>query len=164
MSDAASLSRTRSRAPVTEATAQSWLTFQLAGQHYAAPLAQVGEVLRDSDITPVPGAAHDLLGIRHLRGQIVPVMDGRRRLDLPKQPAPDAANVRVVVLHADGQLIGLRVDAIGDLIHPTAQAIEPPPAGRAARDDEPVSGVVPSAQGFVALLDIARLCRLPAAG
>ena len=164
MSDAASLSRTRSRAPVTEATAQSWLTFQLAGQHYAAPLAQVGEVLRDSNITPVPGAAHDLLGIRHLRGQIVPVMDGRRRLDLPEQPASDAANVRVVVLHADGQLIGLRVDAIGDLIHPAAQAIEPPPAGRAARNDEPVSGVVPSAQGFVALLDIARLCRLPAAG
>lgn len=161
---AVSPSRPRSHAPVVEATAQSWLTFQLAGQHYAAPLARVGEVLRDSDITPVPGAAHDLLGIRHLRGQIVPVMDGRRRLDLPAQPAADPAGVRVVVLHADGQLIGLRVDAIGDLIHPAAQAIEPPPAGRASRADEPVSGVVPSAQGFVALLDIARLCRLPAAG
>lgn len=156
----ASLSRSRSHAPVVEATAQSWLTFQLAGQHYAAPLAQVGEVLRDSEITPVPGAAPDLLGIRHLRGRIVPVMDGRRRLDLPEQPAAEPAGVRVVVLHADGQLIGLRVDAIGDLIHPDAQAIEPPPAGRAARADEAVSGVVPSAQGFVALLDIARLCRL----
>ena len=62
--------------------------------------------------------------------------------------------------NADGQLIGLRVDAIGDLIHPAAQTIEPPPAGRAARNDEPVSGVVPAAQGFVALLDIGRLCRL----
>lgn len=158
---AASLTRTRSHAPVVEATAQSWLTFQLAGQHYAAPLADVGEVLRDSEITPVPGAAPDLLGIRHLRGQIVPVMDGRRRLGLPEQPAAEPAGVRVVILHADGQLIGLRVDAIGDLIHPTAQAIEPPPAGRAVRADEPVSGVVPVAGGFVALLDIARLCRMP---
>jgi len=159
----ASPSRTRSHAPLVEATAQSWLSFQLAGQHYAAPLTQVGEVLRDSEITAVPGAAPDLLGIRHLRGQIVPVMDGRRRLDLPEQPAADPASVRVVILHADGQLIGLRVDAIGDLIHPAAQAIEPPPAGRASRADEPVSGVVPSAQGFVALLDIGRLCRSPVA-
>lgn len=149
--------------PVIEATAQSWLTFQLAGQHYAAPLAQVGEVLRDSEITPVPGAAPDLLGIRHLRGQIVPVMDGRRRLGLPEHPTADAASVRVVILHAQGQPIGLRVDAIGDLIHPTADAVEPPPAGRSSRTDEPVSGVVPAAQGFVALLDVARLCRVPAA-
>ncbi|HEX5304754.1 MAG TPA: chemotaxis protein CheW [Dyella sp.] len=160
---AASLSRPRSRVPVVEATAQSWLSFQLAGQHYAAPLTEVGEVLRDSEITPVPGAAPDLLGIRHLRGQIVPVMDGRHRLGLPEQPAADPAEVRVVILHADGQLIGLRVDAIGDLIHPTAEAIEAPPAGHSPRSDEPVSGVVPSAHGFVALLDIARLCRLPAA-
>ena len=73
MSDVASLSRPRSHAPVTEATAQSWLSFQLAGQHYAAPLAQVGEVLRDSDITPVPGHARavsrfsreEILHIRH---------------------------------------------------------------------------------------------------
>ncbi len=160
---AASPSRPRSPASLVEATAQSWLTFQVAGQHYAAPLAQVGEVLRDSAITPVPGAAPDLLGIRHLRGQIVPVMDGRRRLGLPGPPAADPARVRVVVLHADGQLIGLRVDAVGDLIHPAAHAIEPPPAGRATRADEPVSGVAPVAGGFVALLDIDRLCRLPAA-
>ncbi|MCP1374169.1 chemotaxis protein CheW [Dyella lutea] len=154
----------RTRTPPVEATARSWLVFALAGQHYAAPLAQVGEVLRDGELTPVPGAAPDLLGIRHLRGQIVPVMDGRRRLDLPQQPAADPSRVRVVMLQVAGQTVGLRVDAIGELIHPAAEAIEPPPAGRTSRADEPVSGVVSAAQGFVALLDVGRLCRLPTAG
>lgn len=154
-------SSARSAAPIVEATAQSWLSFQLAGQHYAAPLAQVGEVLRDSELTPVPGAAHELLGIRHLRGQIVPVMDGRRRLHLPEQPIAEAAQVRVVILSLGTQLVGLRVDAIGDLIHPTPADIEPAPAGRAARHDEPVLGVVSVAHGFTALLDVPRLCRMP---
>ncbi|HEU4670868.1 MAG TPA: chemotaxis protein CheW [Dyella sp.] len=154
----------RTRLPPVEATDQSWLVFALAGQHYAAPLAQVGEVLRDSDLTPVPGAAPDLLGIRHLRGQIVPVMDGRRRLDLPSLPLADVSRVRVVMLQVAGQTVGLRVDAIGDLIHPVPEAIEPPPAGRAPRRDDPIKGVVPAADGFVALLDVARLCRVPGEG
>ncbi|MEW5833575.1 MAG: chemotaxis protein CheW [Pseudomonadota bacterium] len=154
----------RTRTPSVEATAQSWLVFALAGQQYAAPLTRVGEVLRDGELTPVPGAAPDLLGIRHLRGQIVPVMDGRCRLDLPRQPAADPARVRVVMLQVAGQTVGLRVDAIGELIHPTPDAIEPPPAGRAPRPDDPVKGVVPVAGGFVALLDIAKLCRAPGEG
>ena len=153
----------RTRLPPVEATDQSWLVFVLAGQRYAAPLAQVGEVLRDGELTPVPGAAPDLLGIRHLRGRIVPVMDGRRRLDLPAHPLPEPSHVRVVMLQADGQTVGLRVDAIGELIHPLPVAIEPPPAGRAPRPDDPVKGVVPVADGFVALLDVGRLCRLPGA-
>ncbi|HET6431115.1 chemotaxis protein CheW [Dyella sp.] len=153
----------RRAAPVIEATEQSWLSFQLAGQLYAAPLAQVGEVLRDSELTPVPGAAHDLLGIRHLRGQIVPVMDGRRRLGLDDRAGADPAQVRVVILSLAGQQVGLRVDAIGDLIHPAPADIAPAPPGRAARPDEPVLGVVSVAQGFAALLDVPRLCRLPGA-
>lgn len=32
-----------------------WLVFHLAGQRYAAPLASVGEVIRDGEVTPVPG-------------------------------------------------------------------------------------------------------------
>lgn len=151
----------RTRMPPVEATDQSWLVFALAGQRYAAPLAQVGEVLRDGELTPVPGAAPDLLGIRHLRGQIVPVMDGRRRLDLAQQPPADPASIRVVMLQVDGQTVGFRVDAIGELIHPAAEAVEPPPAGRGQRAGDPVKGVVPVDGGFVALLDVARLCRVP---
>ncbi|HEY8328585.1 MAG TPA: chemotaxis protein CheW, partial [Rhodanobacter sp.] len=69
--------------PAFEARAQHWLSFRIGTQLYAALLDDVSEVIRDGDLTPVPGAAPDLLGVRHLRGRIVPVMDGRRRLGLP---------------------------------------------------------------------------------
>lgn len=141
------------------ATDRCWLVFRIAGQAYAAPLPQVSEVIRDSDVTPVPGAAPDLLGIRHLRGQIVPVMDGARRLGLAATEV-DTEQVRIVVLAHGAHRVGLRVDAVGELLHADGE-IAPPPPGRGARDDEPVDGVLPLHGGFVALLDVRRLCRLP---
>ena len=108
----------------------------------------------------MPGAAADLLGVRHLRGRIVPVMDGRRRLGLPAEPAADPLAVRIVMLAHAGQSLGLKVDAVGELIDRDGREIAPPPSGRASRDDDPVSGVLPWQDGFVALLDARRLCRL----
>jgi purine-binding chemotaxis protein CheW len=139
---------------------QHWLTFQLDGQAYAAPLAQVSEVIRIGEVTPVPGAAADLLGVRHLRGRVVPVLDGRRRLGLPPHDG-DEDSVRVVMLSHAGHVVGLRVDAVGELLLPGAEAAAPPPPGRATRADDPVTGVLPWKGGFVALLDVRRLCRLP---
>ena len=137
-----------------------WLSFRIGAQLYAARLADVSEVIRDEELTPVPGAAADLLGVRHLRGRIVPVMDGRRRLGLPAQPAADPLAVRIVMLAHAGQSLGLKVDAVGELIDSDGLEIAPPPPGRASRDDDPVSGVLPWRDGFVAMLDARRLYRL----
>ena len=138
-----------------------WLSFRLGGQLYAAPLSEVSEVIRDGELTPVPGADADLLGIRHLRGRIVPVLDGRRRLGLPEADGDDSCQVRLVMMSHGPHLVGLRVDAIGDLVTPDASEIAPPPPGGAARQDDPVYGVLPWQGSFVALLDVRRLCRLP---
>jgi purine-binding chemotaxis protein CheW len=138
---------------------EPWLSFQLNGQHYAVLLNQVSEVIRDCIPTPVPGAAADLLGVCHLRGHIVPVMDGRRRLSLDHAAPSDPASVRIVVLAHDTHRVGLRVDAVGDLLQPKVEAIELPPA-RSGRVDDPVQAVMGWQGGFVALLDVARLCRL----
>jgi purine-binding chemotaxis protein CheW len=137
-----------------------WLSFRIGAQLYAARLAEVSEVIRDQELTPVPGAAADLLGVRHLRGRIVPVMDGRRRLGLPARPEADPLAVRIVMLAHAGQPLGLKVDAVGELIDSHGLEIAPPPPGRARRDDDPVSGVLPWRDGFVALLDARRLYRL----
>lgn len=136
-----------------------WLSFHIGAQLYAAPLVAVNEVIRDGEITPVPGAPTDVLGVRHLRGRIVPVLDGCLRMGVP-QPSTDPARARIVMLAHAGQLVGVRVDAIGELLRTDGLEVEPPPPGRASRRDDPVTGVVSWQGGFVALLDVGRLCRL----
>jgi purine-binding chemotaxis protein CheW len=137
-----------------------WLSFRIGEQLYAAPLAEVSEVIRDGELTPVPGAADDLLGVRHQRARIVPVLEGRLRLGLSVVPPADPATVRIVMLSVAGQLIGVRVDAVGELLDTDGTDIAPPPSGRASRRADPVSGVLAWQGGFVALLDVPRLCRL----
>lgn len=139
---------------------QQWLSFRMGAQLYAAPLHEVSEVIREGELTPVPGAAADLLGVRPLRGRIVPVLDGRRRLGLASLPPPEPTQVRLVVLVYGPHLVGLRVDAVGELLASDGLEIAPPPPGRANRGEDPVSGVLPWRGGFVALLDVRRLCRL----
>lgn len=145
----------------TQGADERWLSFRLGGQLYAAPLTEVSEVIRDGELTPVPGAANDLLGIRHLRGRIVPVLDGRSRLGMSLAHTSDPAQMRLVMLSHGPHLVGVRVDAIGDLIPVATADIAPPPPGGDVRMDEPVFGVYPWQGGFVALLDVRRLCRLP---
>ncbi len=139
---------------------QHWLSFRIGTQLYAAPLAEVSEVIREGELTPVPGAASDLLGVRPLRGRIVPVLDGRRRLGLALLPLAEPTQVRLVMLVHGPHLVGLRVDAVGELLSSDGLEIAPPPPGRVSRADDPVSGVLPWQGGFVALLDVRRLCRL----
>lgn len=142
---------------------RQWLSFHIGTQLYAAPLGAVNEVIRDGDITPVPGAPADVLGVRHLRGRIVPVLDGCRRMGVAR-PLADPTRVRVVMLLHAGQRVGIRVDAIGELLCTDGSEIQPPPPGRASRSDDPVTGVLAWQGGFVALLDVGRLCRLRGEG
>ncbi|MGB5851125.1 MAG: chemotaxis protein CheW [Rhodanobacter sp.] len=148
-----------SPACASAAAAGQWLSFRIGTQTYAAPLEAVNEVIRDGDITPVPGAAADVLGVRHLRGRIVPVLDGQRRMGVADAPL-DPGSVRIVMLAHAEHLVGLRVGAVGELLHSDGIEIEPPPPGRASRLDDPVTGILSWQGGFVALLDVCRLCRL----
>lgn len=150
--------------PTREAGADFWLSFHIGTQLYAAPLDDVSEVIRDGELTPVPGSAADLLGVRHLRGRIVPVMDGRLRLGLPAWSGAKPDTVRVVMLSHAGQQVGVRVDAVGELVCSSGVEIAAPPPGRATREDDPVNGILPLQGGFVALLDVGRLCRLDQVG
>lgn len=138
-----------------------WVSFELAAQRYAVDVRYVQEVIRPVECTPVPGAPFDVLGIINLRGAIVAVLDGRRRLGLPgsADAALAAGSARIVIFDAGGEPVGVLVDAISDVLELSDADIAPAPSGRAARAEDPVTGVLRRDDEFVALLDAARLVR-----
>lgn len=87
----------------------------LVGEHlFGLDIEQVQEILLPPPLTRVPGAPPEVAGLLNLRGQIVPAIDLRRRLELPEATAPtDAPHV---VLRGDDGAVSLRVDAIGDIL------------------------------------------------
>jgi chemotaxis signal transduction protein len=81
---------------------------QVAGEAYALPVEDVVEVAELGDLVPVPGAAAAILGVRNLRGQVLPVIDLAGLLGVPRRNRPD----HIVVAEHGGRRAGLAVDAI----------------------------------------------------
>lgn len=68
-----------------------WVTFCLGDEKYGINVMQVQEVLRITEIAPVPGAPSYVLGIINLRGNVVTVIDTRNRFGLPSKEPDDAS-------------------------------------------------------------------------
>ncbi|MGM0434465.1 chemotaxis protein CheW [Halovibrio salipaludis] len=102
-----------------------YVTFRLADETYGLNVMQIQEVLRYTEIAPVPGAPDYVLGIINLRGNVVTVIDTRRRFGLPDGEVTDST--RIVVLEAEEQVIGIMVDAVAEVIYIRQSEIESAP-------------------------------------
>jgi purine-binding chemotaxis protein CheW len=102
-----------------------WVTFKLQEETYGINVMQVQEVLRYTDIAPVPGAPMYVLGIINLRGNVVTVIDTRARFGLP--PSDISENSRIVIIEADKQVIGILVDSVAEVVYLRASEIDTAP-------------------------------------
>lgn len=87
------------------------LFFSAGGNVYLAPLASLAEVLMPAALRPLPAAPGFLLGILHLRGAAVPVVDLRERLGLPPRSGFERGN-RILRVAVAGRDLGLVVDEV----------------------------------------------------
>jgi len=102
-----------------------WVTFRLDKEVYGINVTQVREVLRITEIAPVPGAPGYVLGIINLRGNVVTVIDTRKRFNLPSIETDDAS--RIVIIEVEGQEVGILVDSVAEVVDIPADQIEPAP-------------------------------------
>jgi purine-binding chemotaxis protein CheW len=94
---------------------EQFIVFHLNREEYAVPIAAVDEVTRVPDeLTRIPKAPAFIEGLMNLRGAVVPVIDQRRRLDLPA--ASWDARARIVVITFDGLKAGFLVDGVSELL------------------------------------------------
>ncbi len=102
-----------------------WVTFKLAGETYGVNVMQVQEVLRYSEVAPVPGAPTYVLGIINLRGNVVTVIDTRHRFGL--SPGELTDNTRIVIIEADKHVVGILVDSVAEVVYLRQSEIENAP-------------------------------------
>ena len=102
-----------------------WVTFHLGDETYGINVMQVQEVLRYSEIAPVPGAPAYVLGIINLRGNVVTVIDTRTRFGLNSAEVTD--NSRIVIIEAEKQVIGILVDSVAEVVYLRSSEIDSAP-------------------------------------
>ena len=101
------------------------LVFRLGEDEFALPIEEVDEVTRVPDeITRVPKTPKFLEGVINLRGDVLPVVDQRRRFDMPRF---EGAGRRLIVVRTDRHRAGLIVDSVSEVLRHAENAIGPPP-------------------------------------
>ena len=136
-------------------TVSQWVTFRLADEIYGIDVLQVQEVLRITEISPVPGAPDYVLGIINLRGNVVTVIDARSRFGLPPQETDDAS--RIIVVDAYEKVVGILVDNVSEVAYVSNSEIELAPNVGTEDSNKFVSGVSNRDGELLIMVDLARL-------
>ncbi|OZG72864.1 chemotaxis protein CheW [Hahella sp. CCB-MM4] len=102
-----------------------YVTFQLDHETYGINVMQIQEVLRYTEIAPVPGAPDYVLGIINLRGNVVTVIDTRKRFGLTESEVTD--QTRIVVIEVDNQVVGILVDSVAEVVYLRQSEMETAP-------------------------------------
>ncbi len=131
------------------------VTFRLDEETYGINVMQVQEVLRVTEIAPVPGAPHYVLGIINLRGNVVTVIDTRSRLGLGSKDSDDST--RIVIIETDRQVVGILVDAVAEVVDLRSGEIESAPNVGNDESSKYIQGVASRDGNLLILVDINKL-------
>ncbi len=90
------------------------LIFDLDDRRYALHLEAVERVIRAVEITPLPDAPEDILGVINVYGRIVPVLDVRKRIGLPGKAM--ALNDHLIITQSSKWPLALLVDRVSEVL------------------------------------------------
>ncbi|GMM90240.1 chemotaxis protein CheW [Vibrio fortis] len=149
------LSEVEVRKDQTNDEVLQWVTFQLEEETYGINVMQVREVLRYSEIAPVPGAPDYVLGIINLRGNVVTVIDTRSRFGLMQGEITD--NTRIIVIESERQVIGILVDSVAEVVYLRSSEIDTTPSVGTDESAKFIQGVSNRDGKLLILVDLNKL-------
>jgi purine-binding chemotaxis protein CheW len=100
--------------------------FRVGAEEYVIDLMRVREIIHPLRITPVPRAPDSVEGVVSLRGEVIPVVDVRKKFGVP--PAPFTRQSRFLIVNIAGRVVALVVDAVAEVLRIPRSAIRPAPA------------------------------------
>lgn len=131
------------------------VTFRLDNEIYGINVMLIQEVLRVTEIAPVPGAPNYVIGIINLRGNVVTVIDTRMRFGLPPKEMDDAT--RIVIIEVENQTVGIVVDSVSEVVDVDSSEIETAPNVGNDETARYIEGVVSRGDELLILVDLNKL-------
>jgi purine-binding chemotaxis protein CheW len=131
------------------------VVFRVGTADYVLPATIVAELDSFNEATAVPGTATHVIGLVHVRGRVVPLIDLRARFGLPA--IEHQLDHRVLVIEHDGRRIGLLVDAAREVTKIDPSSFSAPPELVVQRTAGFVKAVAQHGNRLLMLLDCDRI-------
>ncbi len=98
--------------------------FMIGDEEYVVDILRVREIIRPLPVTPVRRGPRFVEGVINLRGNIIPIVDMRRRFGLPEVELPHR---KIMILTVEGRTVGLVVDRVTEVVRVPKRSIQPAP-------------------------------------
>ncbi|NLZ48495.1 MAG: chemotaxis protein CheW [Clostridiales bacterium] len=136
------------------------VTFHLGNDEFGADIMNVKEIVRVSEITKVSNAPFYVEGVCNLRGNVLPIIDGRLRFNMEKKDHDE--NSRVLVIDINGKATGVIVDRVSEVIRVNSKDIEDTPSIMKNDSMDYLNGVIKLDNGnrLIMLLDLFKILKV----
>lgn len=131
------------------------VSFKIGSEEYGIDILKVQEINRMPDITKVPQAPHYVDGVINLRGKVIPIINTRRKFNLEEKEQDK--DTRIVVVDISGEVIGLVVDSVNEVLRIPSSIVEPPPNVTIDSGANYITGVARLEDRLLILLDLGKL-------
>ncbi len=140
---------------------QQYVCFMLAGGEYGVDISFVIQILKPTmDPTPVPQSPFFVEGVIDLRGDIIPIIELKKRFGL--KPLDDTPPSRILVIQMTDLLVGFLVDSVTEVLRVKKGSIQDAPGKIVGIDKEYIWGVTKrsSESHLIMLLDVERILKV----
>lgn len=131
------------------------VTFSIGEEEFGVDILKVQEIIRTMEITKVPKAPDFVEGVINLRGNVIPIIDLRKRFGLATREHDK--HTRIIVIEISNMIVGFVVDSVSEVLRIPANTVEPPPPVVSGLESEYISGVGKLEDRLLILLDLDRL-------
>ncbi len=131
------------------------VSFKIGVEEFGVDILKVQEINRIMEITQVPNSPHFVEGIVNLRGNVIPVISLRERLNIEKKKYD--GKTRIIVVEVKGKVIGFIVDEVNEVLRISKDIIEPPPDMVAGINSEFITAVGKLEDRLLILLDLEKI-------
>jgi len=131
------------------------VVFKLLNEDLAIEVSSVESIIKYQTITKVPHAPEYVVGITNLRGNIVPVVDLKKRLNMDQ--SDQSSDTRIIVALLQESKIGMVVDAVTQVIEIEESQIEETPDMTMSVDTNYLKGIVKIEDNLILLLDLEKV-------
>lgn len=129
--------------------------FYLGTEEYAVDILRIKEIKLMQQITKVPKAPDFVEGVINLRGDIVPIIDLKKKLNLGEAVIDE--ETKIIVVEIEGKMVGMIVDEVSEVIEIEDTKLAPPPPIIAGIEGEYLKGVGRMKDKLLILLDITQI-------
>ncbi|MCB0368672.1 MAG: purine-binding chemotaxis protein CheW [Bdellovibrionales bacterium] len=128
-----------------------YLNFSLGEEEFAIPLLSVKEVIAVPETTPIPHTPPHFVGIMNLRGQVISVIDLRKKFSISSKNTEETS---FIILDLKSQFLGVVVDSVTSVLPIKNSEIMEKPSIESSKSTEYITGVFRKDDQLVLLLDV----------